>query len=154
MYTAIYMKDEGVLLSVFSGREHTDADYLGFWEAGQTLDADGATRADGTIINFMFITNNAPRPGAAWRKRFAEAQAKLRTPHRINAIVTQSALIRGTLTVINWISPAPENHEIHVFANAEDALQWLERRVRRPMTPVRRALESALRQADVQSSVG
>jgi hypothetical protein len=154
MYTSIYMKDEGVLLSVFSGRVHTDADYLGFWEAGQRLDADGCARADGTIINFMFITNNAPRPGAVWRKRFAEGQAKLRAPQRINAIVTQSALIRGTLTVINWLSPAPENHEIQVFSNAESALQWLERRVRRPMTPVRRALENALRQAEAQSSVG
>jgi hypothetical protein len=65
-------------------------------------------------------------PDAFWRRRFAVQRQAMRAPCVFTSIVTTSKVLRGVLTAINWISPAPAHVKSVHHATVDEAAAWIE----------------------------
>lgn len=88
---------------------------------------DRSGRDHGRPIAFVFLVaadNSAP--DAHWRRRFAEQRKTLGSPRVFLTIVTQSAVMRGVLTAMNWIVPQPRMMTSTTHATFEECAAWIE----------------------------
>ena len=56
------------------------------------------------LIFILDIQPDCPMPNAIWRRRFAETRERLRRPLHFR-LVSQSPIIRGVVTAVNWLKP-------------------------------------------------
>jgi hypothetical protein len=106
---------------LFSGSTNTDDDYERYVESFVHLDKI-ATRRE-LPAGILFVDRESPMPNARWRKRMAEASASLRSRPLI-AFASESPLVRGVVTAINWLRPPP--FEFSVTSSFDDAVTWIE----------------------------
>jgi hypothetical protein len=99
-------------------------------------------RPDG-ILKVMIFAPGYPRPSATTRKRVTDVIKRSRVRKYFFAMVTESILIRGILTAIQWVQPAPPGHEYTAHATFEDAARWLEERRGAPLPFLDRLLAEA-----------
>ena len=128
MFTFSYDAAFRLAVFLFSGNENTDADYQAYCDIIGKL----ATRLqayEGSAVSLpasvIVVDPHNPIPNARWRQEIAEVSARLRPP-MIVAMVSDSSLVRGAITAMNWLRPPP--FEIQTFPTFEDALAWLETR--------------------------
>jgi hypothetical protein len=123
-----YDKDAGVLFMLAPDGGSTDAELARLYDAFLTLDADAAARG-GVSLSFLVVTNpRLERPNASWRRQFAELRLKQRARRRVSVLVTGSAVLRGVMTVLNWLQPPPPAEEMGIFGNFEEGIRFAEAR--------------------------
>jgi hypothetical protein len=81
------------------------------------------------------------RPNASWRQRLAAARKLRRAKRQLSVLVTTSAIARGVLRVMNWLTPLPPGHETITVSTFEEAVSWAEERRGRPLPILRQIYE-------------
>lgn len=83
-------------------------------------------RVPGQLI--LDITHDVGMPTAVQRKQIAEIIGRATNLQLVggHAVVVNSAVVRGTLTAINWV--VRPSFEEKVFGNPRDAVAWLAER--------------------------
>jgi hypothetical protein len=110
--------------------------------AAVTQLAHDSNRQKSLATFVMVVDQDVAPPSAAWRRRFAEAEGIFQ---RLSmAFVTKSALARGVITAVRWMSGARPGvfHQTH--ETFESAVTASERQAGRPM-PQLAALHDACR---------
>jgi hypothetical protein len=115
--------ERGAIVWYFSGKENSDDDYARYVASFAEADALGAKHAK--PVGLLYVEPNNPLPNAAWRKRMAEASTSLRSKP-VLAFCSQSPLVRGIVTAVNWLRPPP--YEFNTVSTFEEGLAWLEAR--------------------------
>lgn len=85
-------------------RDHTgtDEEYGRFVEALQKLDRDAHARGAAPVC-ILSTRRDTPAPNATWRRRFGEIAASNLCPNLFFALITESAVQRGVLSVVRWL---------------------------------------------------
>ena len=94
-----------------------------------------------TIAAMAIVEPGASGPDAVVRRRIAAAKAGA-GPHRM-ALVTESAVSRGVMTAIDWLSPSTAGQRSRAFATVHEARSWLEDECRRELDVLPRLIASA-----------
>ncbi|CAN5344429.1 hypothetical protein BH09MYX1_BH09MYX1_06230 [soil metagenome] len=100
MFSHEFDPELGTAIFLFSGTVNTDDDYTRYLAAVADLDRACVGRKDAVALQVIEHGNEVPN--AAWRKRIADATAVIQS-RPLFVLVTDSAMIRGVLTAINWI---------------------------------------------------
>jgi hypothetical protein len=88
------------------------------------LDRNGCTEKH-PVAFLLELMPGCDAPDAHWRRRFAE-QRKMTAPQVFVTVITTSALLRGVMTAMNWISPDPPHVKSMHHATREEAMAWIE----------------------------
>src|SRR5579864_3664497 len=108
MFSLTYDATRRLLVGFAAPGARKDAVYQRVLDAIHELDREG--KAAGRPIAFMLVVDaDSQRPPPMWRKRLAEQRRALTSPRVLMAIVSPSALTRGVMTAMNWVSPPPSN---------------------------------------------
>jgi hypothetical protein len=89
------------------------------------LDRGGREHAHPIAFVYLVAPDNSA-PDAHWRRRFAEQRRTFGSPRVFLSIVTQSAVIRGVLTAMNWIVPQPRMMTSTTHRTFEECATWIE----------------------------
>jgi hypothetical protein len=135
-----------VLVASMSGT-HVAADHERVYAAIGGLDRRGKVDARAVALLFV-VAKGTESPDAHWRRRFAEQRKNFGSPHVFLAMVTDSALMRGVLTAMSWISPEPSHVTSATRATFEEAAAWIERRQGTPQFVLQSLLTQAARPAE------
>jgi hypothetical protein len=113
--------ERGLAVWRFAG-DNGDADWRTYIDTIQDLDArcpEGVRGAGLTVFE-----GRSPPPSARWLKEIANGTAKLRMDNPLFALVSERMLVRGMVSAINKIRPAPYESAAH--KNLSSAIAWLE----------------------------
>lgn len=135
MFTYAFDPPSGSVVCLFSGETNDDADFVRYLAAIDFLDETAAGRDDCVVITLVEAGN--PPPNAKWRQKIGERSKTLRTK-AIATLVSSSPVIRGVMTVLNWLAP-DRFREQGVVSTFDEALAWIEER-----RPGRKALLRSL----------
>lgn len=128
---------------LFTGKVNTDDDYARYVESLTQLRARARTLEHGTGL--LFVDRENPAPNATWRRRMAEASADW-PPGAVFVLISDSVVIRGIATAINWLRPA--TYELTTAARLEEGLRWLrDRRDPAVVDAIERAYQRCQRRA-------
>jgi len=127
---------------LMSGTSNTDDDFARYIATIQRFDTMAAGWSSAVAV--MVVDKDNPRPDAVWRKRMADASTHIRSKP-VFALVSQSPIIRGVLTAINWLRPPP--FETAAFASFEEATQWAQQRTGRSLPILAQLLDRARQDA-------
>ncbi len=127
---------------LMSGTTNTDDDFARYVDTIARFDAMAAGWDSAVAV--MVVDKDNPRPDAVWRKRMADASTDIKCKP-VFALVSQSPIIRGVLTAINWLRPPP--FETAAFASLEEATQWAEQRTGRRLPILAQLLDRARQDA-------
>jgi hypothetical protein len=130
-----------VLVASMAGGQ-VAADHERVYAAIEDLDRRGRELARPIAMIFVVGPDN-PAPDAYWRRRFAEQRKTFGSPHVYLSMVTQSAIMRGVLTAMNWIAPEPPNMTSATHATFEESAAWVEVQQGTPRTVLRALLADA-----------
>jgi hypothetical protein len=133
--------DVHVLLLLIAGRQ-TSADHERVHAEIAKLDRIAHDR--GGPMGLMFVlAADAPAPDAYWRRRFAEQRRACVSPHVFMSLITESAVIRGVITAMNWVVPEPPHWTTATHATVEESATWIERKHGAPQAALRRLYDDA-----------
>jgi hypothetical protein len=124
MITHAYDPAMHVLLTQVTGSS-TSPDNERFMQAIDKLDQNGRDQGHAIAMILLLGADAAP-PDAHWRRRFAEQRKALAAPAAYLSVVTTSALLRGVMTAMNWISPPPPHIKSQHHATFTEAAAWVE----------------------------
>lgn len=142
MFSLSYDANRRILVGFAAPGPRADADYLRVLEAIQELDWEG--KAAGKPVAFVLVVDaDSERPAPMWRKRLAEQRRALTSPRVFMTIVSPSALTRGVITAMNWVSPPPPHVQMVNHATIEQAAEWVEYMQETPRAIVQRMFEEA-----------
>jgi len=133
---------------LFTGPTNTDDDYRRYIEEIHRLDPKGAGRDAPAAI--LIVDKGNPIPDARWRREIAEASATLKTENGLFVVVSDSRLVRGAVTAINWIRPPPYEWSVHDDLN--EAIRWVESKRGRPLPVIAELVAQARAEAAARSS--
>ncbi len=139
MFTYAYDEGVGVAVFLFAGKDNTDDDFERYMASLDKLAASANGRTDAAVVTVVDRGN--PPPNAKWRERIGQRSRTLRT-HAVAVLVSDSPMIRGVMTVLNWIAPKRFEEQV-VLATFEEAVVWIEAR----RGPRRSVLTVLLREA-------
>jgi hypothetical protein len=122
VFTSAFDLPYGVVVWLFSGTTNGDDDFERYIEEIKTLDSRSAGRENPAAI--LVVDKGNPVPDARWRRRIAEESAVLVSRKPLFAVVSDSRVVRGVVTAINWIRPPPYEWSVH--ERFEDAVRWVE----------------------------
>ena len=142
MFSLVYDEVRHVLVGFAAPGARTDADYERTLAAVAKLDRDGKAANKPTAF-VLVVDTNSERPPPKWRRRLAEQRSELTSPRVLMAIVSPSALTRGVMTAMNWVSPPPAHVQMVNHATIEEAAAWVERLQGTPHATVQRMFEEA-----------
>ena len=113
-----------VMLASMAGGQ-TTAEHERVYAAIAELDRSG--QGHSAPIGFVYlVARDNPAPDAYWRRRFAQQRKTFGSPHVYLSIVTQSPLMRGVLTAMNWIVPQPRHMTSQTHATFDECATWIE----------------------------
>ena len=125
MFAMAYDTAFGLAVFLFTPDNSTDADFEGY-VAGIEL-VKNWHRASTSGVNaacaILVVEPGSVIPNAHWRKRIAEVSKDVKPP-AFFAVVSTSAIVRGTVTAINWLRPPP--YEVAIVATFTAAVEWVE----------------------------
>jgi hypothetical protein len=130
-----------VMVASMSG-VHVSADHARVFAAIENLDGIGRKQVRPIAMVFV-VARGTAAPDAYWRRRFAEQRKSLGSPHVFVSMVTQSAIMRGVLTAMNWIVPEPPHVTSATHATFEESAVWVERQQGTPRSVLRGLLARA-----------
>lgn len=121
MYTVAHSTDPPAMVILFAGRDSTEAEYEGVVQAWERLYRDANGRP---AVGVVVVPIDHAQPNAYWRRRFAEVHGKETGPMQVG-VVTESALIRGVITAVNWLMHARPNYRASAFDSVDAAAKKL-----------------------------
>ncbi len=121
MYSVAHSADPPAMVLLFAGRETSDSEYEGVIGAWERLFRDAKGRP---AVGVVVVPVGHAQPNVFWRRRFAEVHGKESGPVYV-AVVTQSAVIRGVITAVNWLMRRRANYHSHAFDTIEAAAEKL-----------------------------
>jgi hypothetical protein len=133
--------DVRVLLLVIAGPQ-TSASHESLHAEIAKLDRVAHDRGGPMGIMFL-LAPDTPAPDAYWRRRFAEQRRACISPHVFMSLVTESAVIRGVVTAMNWVVPEPPHWTTATHATFDESAGWIERKHGAPKAVLRRLYEDA-----------
>jgi hypothetical protein len=142
MFALSYDERLHVLVGFAGPGARTDADYDRVFTSITKLDQDGK-QANAKVAFMLVIDPGSEAPPPVWRKRLAEQRRTFKSPGVLMAIVSPSALTRGVLTAMNWISPPPAHVQMANPATIGEAAEWVERQQGTSRGVVQRMAEEA-----------
>jgi len=153
MFTYAMDKSLGLYVGLYSGDANADADYQRCLTSMKELDDAGTALPQGVLA---VLVNDPETPGVppAWRRRMAEFNKAARSLPYSLAIVTTSTMLRGTLTMINWLSPPKKGQTLVAHATFEQACQWAVSLRGQPLPELPRLMDEARRQSAAQGASG
>jgi hypothetical protein len=89
------------------------------------LDQAGREKSHAVAL-VLILSPDTQAPNAHWRRRFAEQRRGMKSPRVFISAVTQSAVLRGVLTAMNWISPDPPHVKSLNHGTFEESAAWIE----------------------------
>ena len=125
MFASASDDNTGTVLGVFSGAVVSDAHY----EKSLTdmLRMDKHAAGSGMALTYVCVVDSqVPRPPAVWRKRFSDANFGVKAERFYFVMVTNSMMIRGVYTAVNWVTPKRNGQHYGVVGSIDDAQRWLE----------------------------
>jgi hypothetical protein len=144
MYSFAFDKPSGLMIGVLKAKPHfnEDEDYAILLDSiGRS---ESATRPGDPFKFILVIDPDVPMPNATWRRRFAKSRSKNLFPF-LFVTVTSSQLLRGVLTMVNWVSPPHQNSSTASMASFDEAVAWLEEKTGRKIPIVKKLLEEAMK---------
>jgi hypothetical protein len=114
----------GICVWLFTGPTNTDDDFERYCGSFALAD-EAAAVLPMRPVALLWVDRDNPLPNAKWRRRIAEASTTLRSRPAI-AFASPSPLIRGIVTAVEWLRPAP--YDFVVASTFEEALRYLEER--------------------------
>jgi hypothetical protein len=151
MFSLSYDAVRHVLVGFAAPGARADADYQRILAAVDKLDRDGKL-ANVPIAFVLVVDADSERPPPKWRRRLAEQRKDLTSPRVLMAIVSPSALTRGVMTAMNWISPPPAHVQMVNHATIEEAATWVEHLQGTPRATVQRMFEDVRTRASAARS--
>lgn len=116
MFASAVDYNRGLAVWIFSGAVNTDADYEGFVRSLEQMLAE--TSQLPARIGVIVADPGRPVPSPQWRRRLAEASAKI-PPETLIVMVSRSVAVRGAVTAIHWLNPPGYQFAVHdTFAHA------------------------------------
>lgn len=128
MVTTIYRQSQALLLIRYDVLYPTNQneDFEEALRQQTKLDVECHQHPKGLVI-LLLSAPDYPTPNARWRRRFAEAAESFQAKKAFFALVTSSALMRGVITLVNWIKPGTRSENL-AFAELSEAIGWLEQK--------------------------
>jgi hypothetical protein len=125
MFSFNYDPTRLVLVAVATGLPKSDADYEQLVAQIDQLDRQG--KAQNKAIGYVIAVDpESPAPSAKWRRRFVEQRKGMTSPRVLMSLVAQSAVARGVMTAMNWISPDPPHVRSLTHASFAESASWIE----------------------------
>ncbi|HLM72781.1 MAG TPA: hypothetical protein VK459_08815 [Polyangiaceae bacterium] len=142
MYSYAFDKSLGLIIGVLRTKPYfnEDEDYAILLDSIDRNRHFGKPGDPFKII--LLIDAEVPIPNATWRRQFAKSRTKSFFPF-LFVTVTPSHLLRGVLTMINWVSPPAESSATTAVETFEEAVAWIEQKTGKPLTNARRIYEEA-----------
>lgn len=151
MFFLSYDPSRHALVGFAAPGARTDADYEQTLAAVEKLDRDGKL-ANKPIAFVLVVDTHSERPAPKWRRRLAEQRRDLTSPQVFMTIVSPSALTRGVMTAMNWVSPPPAHVQMVNHATIAEAAAWIERLQGTSGATVQRMFEEARARASTARS--
>lgn len=142
MYSFTYDKNAAAMVGVLRTTPYfnEDEDYAILLDSIAQHIYAGRQRDSFKFI--LVVDEQVPMPNATWRRRFAKSRSRPMISFYF-AVVTSSALLRGVLTMVNWVSPPPEGSATTSVATFEEAVGWMEQRLARRLPVFKKLYEEA-----------
>lgn len=142
MFSYAYDRVAGLMVGILKAKPHfnEDEDYAVMLDA---ITRHESTSRPGEPFKFILIIEpDVPMPSATWRRKFAKSRDKNVYPY-LFVTVTPSQLLRGALTMINWVNPPASGSATSPAATFEEGLAWIEEKAKKKIPIARRLLEEA-----------
>jgi hypothetical protein len=123
MFSFAVDRAHGNCIWLFSGESNSDDDFARYVATFTLVDAVALQHE--LPAGILVVDRGNPMPNAVWRKRMAEASSSLKSRPLV-AFASESPLVRGVVTAINWLRPAP--FEFTVTSTFDDAVRWIEQK--------------------------
>jgi hypothetical protein len=123
MFSFAVDRAHGNCIWLFSGETNSDDDFARYIETFALVDSVALQHE--LPAGILVVDRENPMPNALWRKRIAEASGSLKS-RPLLAFASESPLVRGVLTAINWLRPPP--FEFAVTSTFDDAVHWVEQK--------------------------
>ena len=123
MFVEVRSDAEAFAFWLMCGNENTDGDYRRYVDA--VREAGERWREHPCPLAVQLVETGNPSPDAAWRRQIASARRGI-PGHTLFVLVTESPLIRGVVTAINWLQPA--GFTLTVEASLDAASSWISAR--------------------------
>lgn len=133
MMSKAYSAESNLLVLMFTGSDSSMEEYEETVRAFSKLISE---TVNGTSIAIIVVAAEHAQPNAYWRKRFVAVHQTARRPLRIG-VVTQSILIRGVMTAIDWLMRSETNYRSQAFVSFEDAVVTYEKELGQPLDTLR-----------------
>jgi hypothetical protein len=121
----------------------TTADHEGVIAAVDTLDRNGREK-ERKVGFILVLSSDTTPPNAYWRKRYADQRKAMSAPRVFISVVTDSAILRGVMTAMNWISPDPPNVKSMNHATFQESAVWIEQMQGTSQGALRRRYETPM----------
>lgn len=144
MFTYAYDRTAGLMVGVLRAKPYfnEDEDYSILLDA---IARHESTSKPGEPFKFILtIDPDVPMPSATWRRKFAKSRDKNVYPY-LFVTVTPSQLLRGVLTMINWVNPPALGSATAPAATFDEGLAWIEEKAKKKIPIAKRLLEEATR---------
>ena len=124
MYSYAVDKNVGLMVGVLATKPYfnEDEDYAILLDS---IDRNRHGKPGDPFKFVLVIDSELPIPNATWRRHFAKSRTKSLFPF-LFVTVTPSHLLRGVMTMINWVSPPVGGSATTAVATFEEAVAWLE----------------------------
>jgi hypothetical protein len=139
MVNLSYDPGSHVLVVYVAGPQGTP-DHEKVLEAIGKLDRDGRDR-NRKVAFILLLGPETQAPNAYWRRRYAEQRKALVAPRVFISVITESAILRGVMTAMNWISPDPPHVKSVNHATFLDSAAWVEQSQGTPVVLLRRLFD-------------
>ena len=124
MYSYAMDEYSGTLVGVFSGSDMTDEHYERSLAVMNRADLV-ANDHQHPFIYIVVVDRDVPRPPALWRKRFSDANYRVKSARFYFVMVTNSMLMRGVYTAVTWLTSKRDGQYYNVVGGIADAQAWL-----------------------------
>lgn len=142
MYSYAFEKGTSLMVGILSTKPYwsEDEDYAILLDSIARNQNSGRP---GDPFKFVLVVDeNLPMPNAMWRRQFAKSRSKSFFPF-LFVTVTPSPLLRGVMTMINWVSPPPGGSATNSVATFDEAVAWLEEKTGRKLPLTKKLHEEA-----------
>jgi hypothetical protein len=133
------------MLFILSVGQSTNHDYEALYQSYLMLDKEAVSQ-NKESLSFLLVEGSFSRADASWRRHFAELRLLQKAKRRLSVLVTDSTILRGIITVLNWVQPKPENEELFIVTTFEERVRWVESK----RGPSRPSLERLYQEALIQ----
>jgi hypothetical protein len=144
MFTEAYDSRRHALVVLYSGRKNTEQDYA---EAARSIERAAADAAGVNAIAKLVIVidGEVGNPDAKQRKRFADAENQFKSLRF--ALVSDSKIVHGIFTVIQWLTRNDANVRRSIHSDVPSALRWMQSELGEPVKYLEDLLATARKTA-------